>query len=409
MRNAIALAGVMVATMISASAAQWPQFRGPSGQGLATETNLPLDWSETRHVAWKTPVPGRGWSSPVVGDGRVWVTTAVQNRGEASLRVLAFDLASGRELLNVEVFRVWRDELTTNAKNSNATPTPILDGERVYVHFGASGTAALSTSDGKVLWKTRLPHDTQHGQGGSPALVGNLLVINCDGFEDPYVIALDTATGKSKWRRGRRQPTSQAYSTPLPIRVGDVDQVVSVGASFATAFEASTGREIWRVAYRDGFSNVPRPVFAHGLVFIATGFQQPSLMAVRVDGTGDVTKTHVAWTLTRGAPLTPSPIVVGDEIFVVNDHGIAQCLDVRTGQPHWVQRLPGAYAASPTYADGRIYFLNEEGLTTVLAPGREFRVLAQSQLEGETLASMAVVPGAFVLRSSTHLYRIAAR
>jgi len=404
-RVVVLIVTVAACAAVQVHARQWPQFRGPSGQGLSDATGLPLEWSESRNVAWKVPVPGRGWSSPVVGGGRVWLTTAVQNKGEASLRLLAFDADTGREALNVELFHIWRDDFSTNAKNSNATPTPILDGDRVYVHFGASGTAAVTT-DGRMVWKTRLPQNTQHGQGGSPVLAGGLLIINCDGFDDPYVIALDAATGKTKWRQARRAPTSQAYSTPLVIRAADRDQVVSVGASFTSSFDPATGRELWRVGYRDGFSNVPRPVFAHGLVFIATGFQQPTLMAVRADGSGDVTRTHVAWTLARGAPLTPSPIVVGDEIYVMSDHGILQCLDARSGKTHWVQRLDGAFAASPIFADGRIYFLSEDGITTVIAPGVEFKPLARSAIDGETLASIAVANQSLFIRSATHLYRI---
>jgi outer membrane protein assembly factor BamB len=395
------------------AAEDWPQFRGPTGQGHSTERGLPVEWSETRNITWKVPVAGRGWSSPVVADGRVWLTTAM-HRGDgvsgnevkgSSLRLIAFDLEDGREAVNVEVFHPGSGNLT-NAKNSHASPTPIVEGDRVYVHFGAHGTAALSTS-GEILWKTRLPYESQHGNGGSPVLYGDLLILSCDGSDDAYVVALDKRTGKTKWRTGRRQPFDQAYSTPLVIRTGDRDELVSVGAYRAAAYEPQTGKEIWRVGYADGFSNVPRPVFGHGLVYIATGFQQPSLLAVRADGTGDVTKTHIAWTLRRGAPLTPSPLIVGDEIYIVNDGGIAQCLDAKTGESRWIQRLGGGdYSASPLFADGRIYFLSEGGVATVIAPGREFRRLATNTLEGETLASMAVSRGSIFIRSDSHLYRI---
>ena len=274
------------------------------------------------------------------------------------------------------------------------------------MHFGAHGTAALSTS-GEILWKTRVPYESQHGNGGSPVLYGDLLILSCDGSDDAYVVALDKRTGKTKWRTGRRQPFDQAYSTPLVIRTGDRDELVSVGAYRAAAYEPQTGKEIWRVSYADGFSNVPRPVFGHGLVYIATGFQQPSLLAVRADGTGDVTTTHIAWTLRRGAPLTPSPLIVGDEIYIVNDGGIAQCLDAKTGEPRWIQRLGGGdYSASPLTADGRIYFLSEGGVATVIAAGPEFRRVATNMLEGETLASMAVSRGSIFIRSDSHLYRI---
>ena len=278
----------------------------------------------------------------------------------------------------------------------------------MYVHFGADGTAALTTS-GEIVWKTRLPYQSQHGNGGSPVLYGDLLIVNCDGSDEAFVVALDKRTGKVRWKTARRQPWDQAYSTPLVIQVGDRDEVVSVGAYRAVAYDPQSGKEVWRVSYEDGFSNVPRPVYGHGLVYIATGFQQPSLLAVRADGAGDVTKTHVAWTLRRAAPLTPSPLLVGDELYVVNDVGIASCLDAKTGEVRWLQRLGGNYSASPIFADGRIYFLSEEGMATVIAPGREFRRLAMNPLDGATLASMAVSGGSIFIRSDSHLYRIGAR
>lgn len=389
---------------ISARAEQWPQFRGPTGQGQSSERGLPFEWSESRNVVWKTPVPGSGWSSPVVADGRIWLTTAVKERG-GSLRVLAFDADSGREVVNTQVFKPRHSD-PLNAKNTLASPTPIVDGNRVYVHFGADGTAALDTA-GQVLWTIRLSYDSQHGNGGSPVLYRGLLIVSCDGSDEAFVAAIDTQTGKIRWKTPRRQPWDQAYTTPLVIRVGERDQVVSVGAYRAAAYDPDSGKELWRVSYADGFSNVPRPVFGHGLVYIATGFQQPTLLAVRPDGSGDVTKTHVAWTLRRSAPLTPSPLIVGDELYLVNDGGIATCLDAKTGSIHWQQRLGGNFSASPLFADGRIYFSSEEGVTTVIAPGKEFRRLATNMLDGATLASIAVSGGSLFIRSHSHLYRIA--
>jgi len=403
-RRNLAFLVLVVLSCAGVGAEDWPQFRGPTGQGHSSERGLPLDWSESRNVKWKASVPGRGWSSPVVAGGRVWLTTSVKGNG-ASLRAVAYDVETGREAVNVEVFRLRSAELL-NAKNSHASPTPIADGERVYVHFGAEGTAALTTS-GEIVWKTRLPYQSQHGNGGSPMLYGDLLILSCDGSDQAFVVALDKRTGKVRWKTWRRQPWDQAYSTPLLIRVGEQDQVVSVGAYRAAAYDPQTGKELWRVSYADGFSNVPRPVYGHGLVYIATGFQQPTLMAVRPDGSGDVTRTHVAWTLRRAAPLTPSPLIVGDEIYVVNDGGIASCLDARTGDTHWQQRLGGEYSASPLFADGRIYFLNEEGTATSIAPGKSFVRLATASIDGATLASIAVADGSLFIRSDTHLYRIA--
>jgi outer membrane protein assembly factor BamB len=400
---AVALLLVLAGIGAGARADDWPQFRGPSGQGHSEERGLPLAWSESQNVLWKTPIPGRGWSSPAIAGGRVWLTTSLKEKG-ASLRAIAYDVATGRETVNVEVFHLRSADLT-NPKNSHASPTPIVEGDRVYLHFGAEGTAALTTT-GDIVWKARFPYQSQHGNGGSPVLYGDLLIFSCDG-DDAFVVALDKLTGKVRWRTSRRQPADQAYSTPLVIRVGDRDELVSVGAYRAAAYDPLTGKEIWRVSYDDGFSNVPRPVFGHGLVYIATGFQQPSLLAVRADGAGDVTKTHISWTLKRGAPLTPSPLLVGDELYIVNDGGIASCVDAATGTAHWVQRLGGGFSASPVFADGRIYFLSEDGGATVIAPGKEFRRLATSTLDGEILASMAVADRSIFIRTGTHLYRLA--
>src|SRR5688572_9699774 len=396
-------------------AQNWPQFRGPTGQGHATETGLPVEWSETKNVAWKTPVPGIGWSSPVIADGLVWLTTAAEvpgrNRSARSLRLLAFDAATGQQRHNVEVFALNAPEFI-HQKNSYASPTPILDGDRIYVHFGAEGTAALSTK-GEVLWKTKLAYQSQHGNGGSPVLYRDLLIINCDGNGGPgdaYVVALDVKTGKQRWKTTRRSPADQAYATSLVITVNGVDQLVSPGAYRATAYNPINGDAIWSVSYDDGFSNVPRPVFGHGLVYIASGFNQPTLMAVRPEGArGDVTRTHLAWTLTRGAPLTPSPLLVGDDLYVVNDSGILTLVEARSGKILWQQRLGGNYSASPVLADGRIYFQSEEGVTTVVAPGNQFQKLASNTLDGGMLASMAVADASLFIRTERHLYRISER
>lgn len=389
-------------------AEDWPQFRGPAGQGHSSERGVPLEWSESRNVMWKVPVEGLGWSSPSVAGGRVWLTTAMEKQFPVSLRAIALDSATGREVLNVEVFTVEPNPLL-NPKNSYASPTPIIEGDRVYLHFGPYGTAALTTS-GRILWKVRLPHNPEHGNGGSPALYGDLLIVNCDGIDEAYIVALDKKTGQIRWKTPRRQPSGHAYSTPLVIRTGSQDQVVSVGAFRVTAYEPRTGKEIWRVEYAEGYSNVPRPVYGHGLVYITTGLQHPSLLAIRPDGEGDVTGTHVAWRMERAVQVTPSPLLVGDELYLVSDLGVVTCLDAKTGQSHWQERLGGSFSASPVFADGRIYFMNETGVTTVIGPGKEFHRLATNSLEDAwTLASMAVSGGSIFIRSADYLYRIGAR
>jgi len=382
-------------------AEDWPEFRGPTGQGHSTETGLPLTWSETKNVKWKTAIPGKGWSSPAILGDRIWLTTATEDG--KSLRAICVDRNTGAITQNVELFRL-KNLGPMSPKNSLASPTPVLEGDRVYLHFGNHGTACISQT-GEIVWKTKLDYDNgQHGPGGSPVVYENLLIVSCDGNDYQFVAALDKLTGKTKWKKLRQG--YQAYTTPLVVRLPESDQVISPGAFRAIAYEPRTGKEIWQVRYGDGFSNVPRPVYGNGLVFICTGFQEPSLMAVRVDGRGDVTKKHVAWSLKRGAPLTPSPLLVGGELYMITDNGIATCVDAATGKEHWKARIGGNHSASPVYADGRIYFLSEEGESVVIAPGKEFKVLAKSELNGETLASMAVSGGSIFIRSRTHLYRL---
>ncbi len=382
-------------------AQDWPQFRGPTGQGVSEERGLPLTWSETKNVRWKVTIPGRGWSSPVIQGDRVWLTTATEEG--KSLRAIAIDRNTGAILHNVEVFNLKSAKLA-NSKNSFASPTPIIEGDRVYLHFGAFGTACI-TQSGEIVWKTKLEYDNgQHGTGGSPVIYEDLLIVSCDGNDVQFVVALDKATGKVRWKKTREG--YQAYTTPLVVSLPGGDQVISPGAFRAIAYEPRTGKEIWHVKYGEGFSNVPRPVYGHGLVFICTGFQQASLLAVQPDGRGDVTKSKVVWRLDRGVSLTPSPLLVGNELYIVTDNGIATCIDAKTGEELWRARLGGNHSASPIYADGKIYFLSEEGESVVIAPGRKLQHLATNQLDGPTLASMAISGGSLFIRSQTHLYRI---
>lgn len=379
----------------------WPEFRGPTGQGHSTERGLPVSWSESKNIRWKTVIPGRGWSSPAIEGNRIWLTTASEDG--KSLRAISVDRDTGAITLNVEVLRL-RSPGEINAKNTHASPTPVIDGDRIYLHFGAHGTVCINRT-GDIVWKAKLDYShSQHGPGGSPVIYENLLILSCDGQDVQFVAALDKLTGKTKWKRFREG--HQAYSTPLVVRLPGGDQVISPGAFRAVAYEPLTGKEIWHVTYGDGFSNVPRPVYGHGLVYICTGFQQPSLMAVRPDGRGDATRSHTAWTLKRGVPLTPSPLLVGEELYLITDNGIASCIDARTGAEHWRARIGGNHSASPIFADGRIYFLSEEGVATVIEPGKQHKVLSVNVLEGPTLASMAVSAGSIFVRSQTHLYRL---
>ena len=385
----------------SVLAEDWPQFRGPGGQGHSTARNLPLTWSEEKNIAWKVPVAGRGWSSPAIEGDQIWLTSALDDG--RSLRAMCFDRRTGRLVHDREVFRL-EDAGSIHSKNSHASPTPIIDGRYVYVHFGAHGTACLSR-DGQVVWRTQqLKHNHRHGPAGSPILFEELLILSCDGTDVQFVVALDSRTGKIRWRRDR--DGLMAFSTPLLLEVDGVPQVISTGGHFAAAYDARNGREIWRLHYGDGYSLIPRPVFGEGLVFICSGFDSAVLYAVRPGGRGDVTDSHVAWSLRRGVPLTSSPLLIGRELYLVNDRGIASCLDARTGRSHWRERIGGGFSASPVVADGRIYMTNEAGVTTVLAPGTVFKKLAANSLDGRTLASPAVAGEAMYIRTEHHLYRI---
>jgi len=392
------------------AANDWPEFRGPTAQGISDAKNVPVHWSATSNIVWKTPIPGEGWSSPVLADGKVYLTTAVTDSTNRSLRALCVDAKGGGILWNVEVFQPEADATQQiHKKNSLASPTAIVRDGRVYVHFGHLGTAALDLS-GKTLWRqTDLKYPPMHGNGGSPALVGDQLIFSCDGESDPFLVALDARTGKVRWKSPRNTMAARtfSFSTPLAIDVDGTTQIISPTSGFVAGYDPKDGREIWRARYPEGFSIITRPVFAHGLLFVSSSYMKPVLYAVRPTGAkGDATDTHIAWSHTKGAPNTPSPIVVGDEIYFVSDSGIATCLEAQTGNLHWSERLGGGFSASPVLAEGRLYFQNEEGVGTVLKAGKTFEVLAKNDLGERTLASPAVADHTLYLRSKSHLWRI---
>ncbi len=406
----VAIAFGLLAFASAHAAQDWPEFRGPTGQGHATSTKLPLEWSATQNVAWKQPVAGRGWSSPSLSGGRLFLTSAVGEAaaGKLALHALCLDEATGRELWNVELFAQDGGTPRIHNKNSHASPTPLVADGRVYVHFGHQGTACLDL-DGKVLWKnTTLPYSPVHGNGGSPILVGEKLVFSCDGGSDPFIVALHKDTGKVLWKTQRVTTAKKtfSFSTPLLITVREKQQIISPGSGAVCAFDPDTGRELWRARYGEGYSVIPRPVLGHGMIFIGTGYDQPIVMAIRVDGTGDVTDTHVAWTMKKGAPNTPSLLLIGDELYMVSDGGIASCVDAKSGTVHWQERVGGNYSASPVHAGGKIYFQNEEGVGVVVKAGKTFEKLAANDLAERSLASYAVAEDAFYIRTEKHLFKI---
>jgi len=391
-------------------AEDWPEFRGPTGQGHYAGTGLPVEWSTTKNVAWKTPIPGKGWSSPIVQAGRIYLTTAVPiaDSKDLHLKAICVDAADGKQVWETEIFR--QDGVKparVHAKNSHASPTPLTDGKRLFVHFGHEGTACLDLN-GKVLWRTtELRYSPVHGAGGTPIQHDNRLIFSCDGGNTQFVVALDCDNGKVAWKTDRNCKSTKkfAFSTPLLITVAGKPQVISPGSDAVVAYDPADGKELWRAKY-EGYSVIPRPVTGHGLVFFSSGYDFPKLLAVRVDRSGDVTESHIARTLTKGAPHTPSPLLVGDEIYTVSDQGIASCMDARTGKVHWQERIGGNFSASPFFSDGKIYVQDEAGTTTVFRAGKEFERLARSTLEERTFASYAAADGAIYLRTESQLYRL---
>lgn len=396
---------------VSVLGGTWPEFRGPTGQGHSTASQIPLHWSDTTNVAWKVELPGSGWSSPVTDGGRLYLTTAVRDSDASSpsLHVLCLDTQSGKTLWDRDVFPAAPGASTRiHQKNSDASPTPILNKGRLYVHFGHLGTACLDV-EGRVIWKNQsLKYPPVHGNGGSPVLVDDLLVFSCDGGSDPFVVALDIGTGDVRWktpRTGKPQKTF-SFSTPLVITVDGQRQIISPGSGAVFAYAPKDGRELWKARYGEGYSVVPRPVLGHGMVYLSSGFDRPSVLAVKVNGTGDVTDSHIAWTLTRGAPNTPSLLLDGKEVYFVSDSGIATCADALTGTVHWSERLGGNFSASPLLASGRVYFQNEEGVGFVVRAGTQYELLARNDVKERTLASPAVDDNALILRGDKHLFRI---
>lgn len=389
------------------AAADWPQFRGLDSNGHVTHSQGPLEWSETKNILWKIPIPGLGWSSPVIVNDRLYLTTAVPQGEGLSLRAMALNAQSGKMIWDREIRAVAKAP-SIHVKNSHASPTPIVRDGSVFVHFGALGTARLDASDGKIQWLcTELDYPPLHGSGGSPILAEGKLAVVCDGSKNPFVAAIDATTGKIAWKTPRSiQPKiSHSFVTPLVATIDGKTQILAPGPDHFAAYDLNTGAELWKVK-APGWSVVPQPTLAFGLVIYNHDYDNPELMAVKVGGNqGDVTETKVAWRLKKGAPSTPTPLLIGEELYFVSDKGIASCLDVKTGTVHWSERLEGTYSASPLYVNERILFLNETGVATWMKPGKAFAPLGKNRVNGRTLATPAFDKGALFLRTDEHLYK----
>jgi outer membrane protein assembly factor BamB len=397
----------------------WPQFRGPDGNGHSDAVGLPLHWSETKNIVWKIPIHDRGWSSPVVQGNQIWLTTATADGRR--LYALCLDRDTGRVSHDLKLFDVAQPQYC-HPFNSYASPTPVIEQGRVYVTFGSAGTACLDTRTFQVIWERR-DIDCNHfrGAGSSPILFQNLLIMNFDGSDHQFVIALDKNNGKIVWKTKRSidfqdldengKPAAdgdyrKAFSTPHVAALNGTPQLISLGSKAAYGYNPYDGRELWRVEERGQHSASTRPVMGLGMVFFPTGFSSGQLFAVRSGGQEGIPGFQVAWRVQRGVSNKPSVLLVGELLYMISDAGIASCVEARTGHVVWQERIGGEFSASPVYADGKIWFFSQEGKATAIALGKTFQLLAENQLAEGFMASPAIAGKSFFLRTRTHLYRI---
>jgi outer membrane protein assembly factor BamB len=409
---------VLLSFCTSAIAENWPRFRGPTGQGESTETGLPTQWCATDNVAWRTEIPGDGWSSPVVWGDRVFVTSTTEDG--RSCHVICVDRRTGDILWDQLVFeQVPRHK---REDNSFATPTPTTDGERVYAVFSSGGIVALDML-GEVQWTNHeVSFFSQHGLGASPILFGDLLIMPFDssseeegsllgfkeGWDGAVILALDKQTGKVAWR-GKRGKSRLAHVTPNILQNDGSAELISAAGDVIQGHDPSTGKLLWTV-YSQGEGVAPSIVLAEKLVYTCSGFESPTIRVVRAGGQGDVTSTHIAWEQKQGVPMLASLLSVAPYVYAVTETGILNCFDARTGDPVWRKRIGTKYSASPVFADGKIYLLSElEGETLVIRPGDHFEEIARNPLDEVCKASMAVSQGNLFIRTARHLYCIGAK
>ncbi len=407
-------AAVIVLVFSVPAPANWPDWRGPTGQGSSDAKGLPLHWSETQNIVWKTPIHDLGYSTPVVWGEQIWLTTATA-KGE-TLYAMCIDLNSGKVIYDIDVFHPDKPQ-RIHRYNSYATPSASIEKGFVYVHYGSHGTACIDTKTGKVVWKREDLH-CAHLQGpvSSPLLYEDMLVCPFEGTDVQFVVALDTKTGKNVWRYDRPRELYEgieplfllkSYHTPVVVEADGKPQLINNGAMLVTGHEPRTGKEIWRVRYRDD-NPVSRIVSGNGMLFINAGGSPGAthLLAVRQGGVGDVTDSHVVWKMTEDVPHESSPVLVGDLLYLMSDKGVLNCKEALTGKTVWTERLDGDYGASLLYAENRIYMTNKDGKTTIIQPGRTFKVLAVNELDGFIGASPAVAGKSLIMRTKTDLYRV---
>lgn len=390
----------------------WTHFRGTQLDGISHNAGLPLKWNDSLNVIWKKPVHGKGHSSPVVFNGKIWLTTASGSGKE--LYALCYDFKTGRLIHDVLVFQ--RDSaLSIHTLNSYATPTPAVADDAVYVHFGSMGTACLDPETGEVIWKrTDLVCDHVQGPASCPFIYRNLLILHYEGVDIQYIVALNRKTGQLIWKTIRPQEyytgvdpiARKAYSTPILIHVDGRDMLISSGSEVCIAYDPMTGKEIWRITYTSD-SSIAMPLYTDGVLLISTGFGSPvRLMAVNPKGNGNITQTNILWQTDKDVPGINTPVALNGRIYMIQEHGTVTCLNVKTGALIWKNKLKGEFYSSPVAADGKVYFPSKQGITYVLKEGNTFNLLAQNKTRGEIMATLAVSGKSLLLRTSSTLYRI---
>lgn len=396
---------------IVAVSANWPEYRGPSADGHAgADARPPVRWSESENIRWKTPIHGKGWSSPVLFGSQIWMTTATEDGKQ--LFAVCVDAETGKIIHDVKVFDIEKP-FFCHPFNSYASPTPAVEAGRVYVHYGSAGTACLDSTTGAILWSRQdLPCNHHRAAGSSPIIHGDWLFIPFDGFDVQYVVALDKRTGRTVWKTDRNfhdastdGDLKKGYGTPRVIDGPNGQELVIPSAGATAAYDPATGKELWRVVH-GGMNAATRPVVGLGLVFVTTASGGKQLVAIRPGGRGDVTASHIAWTYARGVPTRSSPILVDDLLYFVHDGGVLTAVEAKTGKEIKKLRLGGSFTASPIYAGSLLYFFDQEGRSHVVVPGRDFTVKASNGLADGCMASPAAIGRALFVRTKSHLYRI---
>lgn len=421
---------LFVASIISAlpAAGDWPDYRGPHGNGCATtpgdgkKLGLPEKWSETENVRWKTPIEHRGWSTPVVWGNQIWLTTATLDGHD--FFAICIDAETGKFLWNEKLFHVDKPEPLGNALNGYASPSPAIEAGRAYVHFGSYGTACVDTRSLKVIWqRTDLLCRHYRGPGSSVYLFENLVILTMDGINLQYLVALDKRTGETVWKTDRTaewddldskgRPKNdgdlrKSYSTPLIVDADGKPELVSVGAKAIYGYDPRTGKEKWKIAHGCQGCGA-RPVFGNGLAILPTGYGKTEIIAVRPGGNGVVAGSNVVWRTVRGMPRLSSPVLAGDLLYVMSDVGVVTCLDAKSGDEVYKERIGGEFAASLLYGDDRIYCFSQNGPATVFKAGRKFERIATNKLAAGCMASPAVYGKSLIIRTKSALYRIASQ